>query len=244
VTGSVLPNSTRHRCLRPISSSPPQIPSRRTSNATRNAHPRWPTPQARASSTTGNPRHVGRVRQLAVGSLFGFMPSPETHIIPHIDSFRTLRTFIYSLFVLEYHFAPSVHVHSLPSPGSGQAGKNTAHFPSPLSARVPAASSFTPVTNPSRAVGATRAHHGLRRHVPPLVSHTHAHTFSLSLFSLFLSGSRTLLGSWDYPSNSHVDQLSTIYYPLPVLRRAINVSSAALSQNVVGFLRRRVAHSR
>ena len=39
---------------------------------------------------------------------------------------------------------------------------------------------------------------------------------SLSLlllpFSLFLSGLRTLLGSWDYPSNSHVDLVPTIYY--------------------------------
>ena len=50
--------------------------------------------------------------------------------------------------------------------------------------RVPAASSLTPVTNPSRAVGATSAHRGLRRHVPPLslsLSHTHTHTHSLSL---------------------------------------------------------------
>ena len=43
--------------------------------------------------------------------------------------------------------------------------------------RVPAASSLTPGTNPSRAVGAKSAHRSLRLHVPPLA---HTHTLSLS----------------------------------------------------------------
>ena len=54
VTGSALANSTRHRCLRPIS-SPPCLPLKFPSVAPQTPHELpnhcWPTPQARDSST-------------------------------------------------------------------------------------------------------------------------------------------------------------------------------------------------
>ena len=76
-----------------------------------------------------------------------------------------------------------------PSPGLGQASKNTAHFPR-LALRVRRLSPQVsrPLRTRSRAVGAMRAQRATSRPESPLAS-THTHTLSLSL-SPSLSGSR------------------------------------------------------
>ena len=85
-------------------------------------------PQLRATSTAVTPTSRATcMTRCQSGPPSGFTRR-RTHILLHIGLFGTPCTFLYSPFVLEHRLAPSLHVHN-PSSGSGQVGKNTAHFP-------------------------------------------------------------------------------------------------------------------
>ena len=122
-----------------------------------------------------------------------------------------------------------------PSPGLGQASIERDRFFPVFALACPPflASSSRPLRTCNRAVGATRAQHGLHRYVSPPLSHPHTHTHTLSL-SLSLSQrqwdnnhahrpssspvrvliSGTSLGLFDLItlSNSRVDSNSAIQY--------------------------------
>ena len=152
-----------------------------------------------------------------VSPLFGRHALSETHFTAY--STICSCTSLCSLVVLEHRLAYSVHVYNTLclaqsrhriiaffSPSfclRARRLKPYARYESQLSRWSNACPSRSA---PSRSVSASRTH-----------THTHTHTLSLSLslllpFLPFPSGLRTLLGSRDYPSNSHVDQVPTLYY--------------------------------
>ena len=97
-------------------------------------------------------------------------------------------------------------------PRAGIAELQTTH--SPHSVRMPAASSLTPITNSQLCRWSNTCPTRCAPSRPVSVSHTHtltlSHTHLLPFFA-FPSGLQTLLRSRDYPSNSHVDQVPTLY---------------------------------
>jgi len=123
-----------------------------------------------------------------VGSQFGIILPPETHYTMHRVIEDSLRTFVYSPFILEHRLVRGVHVHNPPRLAPAKHRRIEPHIPF-LSARVLASSHSLRalrIPQPCRAVGATRAHHSLRRHVSSqhrssgsrgaLSHHTHTHS--------------------------------------------------------------------
>ena len=95
--------------------------------------------------------------------------------------------FPYTSFVLEYRFAPSVHVHNLPLPGSGQGVKNYSILSPTLRLRARRLKSY------SCYESRPHAHRQTARAEPSRHTHTHTHTLSLSLsLSPSPAGSRAI----------------------------------------------------